>query len=156
MAEGRTLVLNRRARFNYEITETVEAGISLVGTEVKSIREGKANIQEAYGDIRDGEAYLVGAHISPYDQGNRFNHEPLRDRKLLLHAREIKRLSGKVAEKGLTLVPMRLYLKGRRIKLELGVGKGKKLHDKREDIRKKDQEREARRELAERLGQTKE
>ncbi len=94
--------------------------------------------------------FLVGAHISPYEKGNRFNHEPLRDRKLLLHSREIRRLSGKVAEKGLTLVPMRFYFKGHRIKLELGVGKGKKLHDKREDIKRRDQEREARRELVER------
>lgn len=140
-------MLNRRARFNFDILETLEVGIALLGTEVKSIREGKANLQEAYGDVREGEVYLVGAHISPYDQGNRFNHEPLRDRKLLLHGREIRRLSGKVAEKGLTLVPMRFYLKGRRIKLELGLGKGKKLHDKREDIRKRDQEREVAREL---------
>ncbi|UCF30795.1 MAG: SsrA-binding protein SmpB [bacterium] len=147
MAADRTLVLNRRARFNFDILETLEVGIALLGTEVKSIREGKANLQEAYGDVREGEVYLVGAHISPYDQGNRFNHEPLRDRKLLLHGREIRRLSGKVAEKGLTLVPMRFYLKGRRIKLELGLGKGKKLHDKREDIRKRDQEREVAREL---------
>jgi SsrA-binding protein len=150
MAKGRTLVVNRRARFNYEILETLEAGISLVGTEVKSLREGRGNLQEAYGDIRDGEVFLVGAHISPYEKGNRFNHEPLRDRKLLLHSREIRRLSGKVAEKGLTLVPMRFYFKGHRIKLELGVGKGKKLHDKREDIKRRDQEREARRELVER------
>ena len=150
MAPGRTLVVNRRARYNYEISETIEAGISLVGTEVKSIRDGKANIQEAYADIRDGEVFLVGAHISPYDQGNRFNHEPLRDRKLLLHRQEIKRLTGKVMEKGLTLVPMKMYLKGRRIKLELGLGRGKKLHDKRETIKRREQEREMERELGKR------
>ncbi|TNF47438.1 SsrA-binding protein SmpB [bacterium] len=150
MAEGRTLVANRRARFSYEIQETLEAGISLLGTEVKSVRAGQANIKEAYADIRGGEVFLVGAHISPFEQGNRFNHEPLRDRKLLLNANEIKRLAGKVQEKGLTLVPLRLYLKGRLIKLELGVGRGKKLHDKRETIKRRDQEREVERELSRR------
>ncbi|NOY87751.1 MAG: SsrA-binding protein SmpB [Deltaproteobacteria bacterium] len=147
MTAGRTIVVNRQARYNFEIIETIEAGISLVGTEVKSIREGKANIKESYADIRDGEVFLVGAHISPYTQGNINNHEPLRERKLLLHAREIRKLTGKVAEKGLTLVPLRLYLKGRRIKLELGLGRGKKLHDKRETIKQRDQEREIAREM---------
>ena len=147
MGSGRTLVVNRQARFNYEILEKVEAGMSLEGTEVKSIREGKANIKEAYADIRGGEAWLVGAHISPYSHGNITNHDPLRERKLLLNAVEIHRLQGKVMEKGLTLVPLRLYLKGRLIKLELGVGRGKKLVDKREDIKKKDQEREVQRAL---------
>ena len=142
MGTGRTLVQNRQARFNYEILEKVEAGISLVGTEVKSIRDGKANIKEAYADVRDGEVWLVGAHISPYSHGNITNHEPLRERKLLLNAIEIHRLQGKVMEKGLTLIPLRLYMKGRLIKLELGVGRGKKLVDKREDIKKKDQDRE--------------
>ena len=147
MGTGRTLVVNRQARFNYEIMEKFEAGISLLGTEVKSIREGKANIKEAYADIRNGEAWLIGAHISPYSHGNITNHDPLRERKLLLNAVEIHRLQGKVMEKGLTLVPLRLYLKGRLIKLELGVGRGKKLVDKREDIKKKDQEREVQRAL---------
>jgi SsrA-binding protein len=146
---NRTLVENRRARFNYEILETIEAGIALQGTEVKSIREGKANIQEAYADIRDGEVYLVGSHISPYSHGNRTNHDPLRDRKLLLNAREIRKLQGKVAEKGLALVPMRLYVKGRLIKLQLGIGRGKKLVDKREDIKRRDQEREIQRSMRE-------
>lgn len=150
MAEGRTLVANRRARFSYEIQETMEAGISLMGTEVKSIRDGQANIKEAYADIRGGEVFLVGAHISPYEQGNLNNHEPLRERRLLLKANEIKRLVGKVQEKGLTLVPLRLYLKGRLIKLELGVGRGKKLYDKRETIKQRDQEREVERELSRR------
>jgi SsrA-binding protein len=142
-------VVNRQARFNYdyEILEKFEAGISLVGTEVKSIREGKGNIKEAYADIRGGEAWLIGAHISPYSHGNITNHDPLRDRKLLLNAREINRLQGKVMEKGLTLVPLRLYLKGRLIKLELGVARGKKLVDKREDIKKRDQERDIERAL---------
>jgi len=142
---GRTLVQNRQARFNYEILEKVEAGIALMGTEVKSIREGKVNIKEAYADIRDGEAWLIGAHINPYSHGNITNHNPLRERKLLLNAREIHRLQGKIMEKGLTLVPLRLYLKGRLIKLELGVARGKKLVDKREDIKKRDQEREIQR-----------
>jgi SsrA-binding protein len=142
---GRTLVQNRQARFNYEILEKVEAGIALMGTEVKSIREGKANIKEAYADIRDGEAWLIGAHINPYSHGNITNHNPLRERKLLLNSREIHRLQGKIMEKGLTLVPLRLYLKGRLIKLELGVARGKKLVDKREDLKKKDQEREIQR-----------
>ncbi len=150
MGTGRTLVVNRQARFNYEILEKFEAGISLVGTEVKSIREGKGNIKEAYADIRGGEAWLIGAHISPYSHGNITNHDPLRDRKLLLNAREIDRLQGKVMEKGLTLVPLRLYLKGRLINLELGVARGKKLVDKREDIKKRDQEREIQREIKDR------
>jgi SsrA-binding protein len=140
-------VENRQARFNYEILEKFEAGISLLGTEVKSIREGKANIKEAYADIRGGEVWLIGAHISPYSHGNITNHDSLRDRKLLLNATEIHKLYGKVMEKGLTLVPLRLYLKGRLIKLELGLGRGKKLVDKREDIKKKDQEREVQRAL---------
>jgi len=150
MGTGRTLVLNRQARFNYEIIETIEAGISLLGTEVKSIREGKGNIKEAYADIRNGEVWLTGAHINPYSHGNITNHDPLRDRKLLLNEREISRLQGKVMEKGLTLVPLRLYLKGRLIKLELGVARGKKLVDKREDIKRRDQEREIQREMKER------
>ena len=150
MGTGRTLVQNRQARFNYEILERVEAGIALEGTEVKSIREGKANIKEAYADIRNGEAWLLGAHISPYSHGNITNHEPLRERKLLLNAVEIHRLQGKVMEKGLTLVPLSLYLKGRLIKLELGVGRGKKLGDKREDIKKRDQEREIHRAIKDR------
>ncbi|UCF88522.1 MAG: SsrA-binding protein SmpB [bacterium] len=150
MGTGRTLVENRQARFNYEILEKVEAGIALLGTEVKSIREGKANIKEAYADIRGGEVWLTGAHISPYSHGNITNHDPLRDRKLLLTGMEISRLQGKVMEKGLTLIPLRLYLKGRLIKLELGVGRGKKLVDKREDIKKRDQQREIQRELKDR------
>ncbi|MGD8353310.1 MAG: SsrA-binding protein SmpB [Pseudomonadota bacterium] len=145
MGTGRTLVENRQARFNYEILEKIEAGISLRGTEVKSIREGKANIKEAYADIRGGEIWLTGAHVSPYSHGNISNHDPVRERRLLLNSREIHRLQGKVMEKGLTLVPLRLYLKGRLIKLELGLGRGKKLVDKREDIKKRDQEREIQR-----------
>jgi len=140
LAKGRTLVSNRRARFEYEILEKLDAGISLLGSEVKSIRNGKANIQESYADIRDGEVFLIGAHISPYEQAGRFNHDPVRNRKLLLKANEIKRLSGKVMEKGLTLIPLRLYTRGHLIKLELGVGRGKKLYDKRETIKKREQD----------------
>lgn len=147
MAKGRTLISNRRARFEYEILEKLDAGISLLGSEVKSIRNGKANIQESYADIRDGQVYLIGAHISPYEQAGRFNHDPVRDRKLLLKANEIKRLSGKVLEKGLTLIPLRLYTKGHLIKLEIGVGRGKKLHDKRETIKKREQDVEMARAL---------
>ena len=149
MVKSRTLVSNRRARFEYEILEKLDAGIALLGTEVKSIRNGKANIQESYADIRDGEVFLIGAHISPYEQASHFNHDPVRDRKLLLKANEIKRLSGKVLEKGLTLVPLRLYTKGHLIKLELGVGRGKKLHDKRETIKKREQDVEMARALKE-------
>ncbi len=147
MAKGRTLVSNRRARFEYEILEKLDAGISLLGSEVKSIRNGKANIQESYADIRDGEVFLIGAHISPYEQAGRFNHDPVRNRKLLLKANEIKRLSGKVMEKGLTLIPLRLYTRGHLIKLELGVGRGKKLYDKRETIKKREQDVEMARAL---------
>jgi SsrA-binding protein len=150
MGTSRTIVQNRQARFNFEILEKVEAGIALEGTEVKSIREGRANIKEAYADIRNGEAWLIGAHISPYSHGNISNHNPLRERKLLLNAIEIQRLQSKVMEKGLTLVPMRLYLKGRLVKLELGVGRGKKLVDKRDDIKKRDQEREIHRAIKDR------
>lgn len=149
MAAGRTLAVNRKARFEYEILEKLEAGISLRGTEVKSIRSGKANIRESYADIRQGEVFLVGAHIDPYVQASHFNHDPIRDRKLLLKASEIKRLTGKVMEKGLTLVPLRLYTRGRLIKLELGVGRGKKLHDKREAIKKREQDIEMGRALVE-------
>ncbi len=147
MAKGRTLVSNRRARFEYEILEKLDAGISLLGSGVKSIRNGKVNIQESYADIRDGDVFLVGAHISPYEQAGRFNHDPIRNRKLLLKANEIKRLSGKVMEKGLTLVPLRLYTRGHLIKLELGVGRGKKLYDKRETIKKREQDIEMERGL---------
>ncbi len=149
MVKSRTLVSNRRARFEYEILEKLDAGIALLGTEVKSIRNGKANIQESYADIRDGEVFLIGAHISHYEQASHFNHDPVRDRKLLLKANEIKRLSGKVLEKGLTLVPLRVYTRGRLIKLELGVGRGKKLHDKREAIKKREQDVEMARALKE-------
>jgi SsrA-binding protein len=136
------IVDNRRARHDYHLTDRVEAGVALVGTEVKSLRAGQANLQRAYGEIRDGEAWLVGAHIAEYGSGNISNHDPDRDRKLLLKRREIDSLDGKVRERGLTLVPTKLYFKNGRVKVELAVGKGKQAHDKRRDIAKRDADRE--------------
>jgi SsrA-binding protein len=134
---------NRKARHDYQLLERVEAGLVLTGTEVKSLRAGRATLGQAYADVREGEAWLHGAEIAVYDQGNRANHEPTRPRKLLLHRREIDRLYGQVREKGLTLVPTRLYFKDGRVKVELGLARGKKLHDKRASLR----ERESRREI---------
>ncbi|SRR5581483_1837351 len=141
--QDRTIATNRRARHEYEILETVEAGLVLRGTEVKSLRAGQVNFKDGYATVRNGEAWLVGCHISPYSHGTDANHDPQRDRKLLLHGREIARLAGKIAERGLTLVPLRIYFKGGRAKLELGLARGKKLHDKRSALR----EREVRREM---------
>lgn len=129
---------NPTARHNYTIESTFEAGIVLSGTEIKSIRNGKVNIKDSYVIIKNGEAYILGMHVSPYEQGNIFNKDPLRDRKLLLHKREIFRLYGMVKQKAVSLVPLSLYFSGTRVKLEIGVGKGKKLYDKREDMAKKD------------------
>jgi len=133
---------NKKAWHNYFIEDRYEAGISLLGTEVKSLREGRANLSDSYGKIKDGEFFLVDAHISPYSFGNRFNHDPLRPRKLLLHKREIRRLIGKVQEKGFTLIPLRLYFLNGKAKVELGLAKGKKLFDKRETLRRKTMERD--------------
>jgi len=133
---------NKKAWHNYFIEDRYEAGISLLGTEVKSLREGRANLSDSYGKIKDGELFLVDAHISPYSFGNRFNHDPLRPRKLLLHKREIRRLIGKVQEKGFTLIPLRLYFSNGKAKVELGLAKGKKLFDKRETLRRKTMERD--------------
>ncbi len=144
------LATNREAFHNYHILETYEAGIQLTGTEVKSARAGRVNLKDAYAIVRDGEAWLLNAHISPYSHGNRQNHDPVRDRRLLLHKREIIRLQSKVQEKGLTIVPTRLYFKGNLIKCELGIAKGKKLYDKRAVEAKKTQEREARAAIKER------
>jgi SsrA-binding protein len=141
MAE-KLIVDNRRARHDYHLSDRVEAGLALTGTEVKSLRNGQANLQRAYAEIRDGEAWLVGAHIAEYTQGNIQNHDPDRDRKLLLKRREIDSLAGKVRERGLTLVPTRLYFKDGRAKVELAVGRGKEARDKRRDIAKRDAERE--------------
>jgi len=135
---------NRHAAHNYILLERFEAGLVLTGTEVKAARDGKIQLMDSYGDVVNSEAWLVNAHISPYSHGNRENHEPLRRRKLLLHRREIDKLQGKTREKGLTLVPTKIYLKNGRIKCELALGKGKKLHDKREAERTRTQENEAR------------
>lgn len=136
------LTQNRKAYHDYEILETYEAGIVLTGTEVKSCKNGQVNLKDSHIRIVNGEAFLLNAHISPYEQGNYTNHEPTRTRKLLLHKREINKLAGKVQEKGLTLVPLKMYLKKNRIKLEIALAKGKKVHDKRDEIRKKDLEKE--------------
>ncbi len=136
----KNIAKNPVARHNYIITDTLEAGIVLTGTEIKSIRNGKVNLKDSYAGIKNGEAYIYSMHISPYEQGNIFNKDPLRDRKLLLNKREIFRLSGLINQKGYTLVPISLYFKNNIVKLELGIGKGKKLYDKREDLKKKDSE----------------
>lgn len=133
---------NKQARLHYEISETYEAGIALVGTEVKALREGKCNMSDSYAVIHEGEAFLHDMHISPYSHGNIMNHDPLRVRKLLLHRRELKRLYGKTREKGLTLIPLRVYFKSGKIKVELGVGRGKRLHDKRQELKRRTDKRE--------------
>jgi SsrA-binding protein len=138
---------NRRARFDYELLERHEAGIALTGTEVKSLRQGRTTMAQAWADIRDGEVWLNGLEISVYDQGNRANHEPTRPRKLLMHRREIDSLYGKVREKGLTLVPTRLYFKDSRVKVELAVARGKERRDKRRDIAERDAQRQMERAL---------
>src|SRR5438067_11485498 len=137
------IVDNRRARREYHLTERIEAGLVLAGTEVKALRDGKATLQQAYAEVRDGEAWLVGLHIPEYGQGNRANHDPDRPRKLLLHRREIDRLYGQVREKGLTLVPTRLYFKDGRVKVELALARGKDVRDKRRAVA----DREARRDM---------
>jgi SsrA-binding protein len=150
MANEKTVATNREAYFNYYIIETYECGVALTGTEVKSIREGRCNLKDSYGLIRAGEAWLLNAHISPYTHGHRDNHDPTRTRKLLLHKSEIEKLAAKAQEKGLTLVPTKMYFKNGRIKIELGVAKGKKLYDKRETERKREADREARAAVKER------
>jgi SsrA-binding protein len=137
---------NRKARRDYEILETMEAGLVLVGTEVKSLREGQAQLKDSFAAIDDGELYLYNAHINPYRMGNRFNHEPTRTRKLLMHEREIRRLIVKIREKGLTLIPLRLYFNDSgRVKIELGLARGKRSYDKRREIAERDAKREMRR-----------
>jgi SsrA-binding protein len=138
----KTIVVNRRARHDYTILEKIEAGIVLRGPEVKSIRAGKVNLGDAYAQVEGLELWLVQMHISPYEQANRENHDPLRRRKLLLHRRQIIRLRQKIEEKGLTLIVLSLYFKARNLKVELGVAKGKRHHDRREDLAKRDAERE--------------
>jgi SsrA-binding protein len=148
MAEKQTgekvIATNKKAFHDYFILEKLEAGIALLGTEVKAIREGRLNLKDSYATVRAGEAFLINCHISPYSHGNRENHDPTRNRKLLLHMREIQKLIGKSQEKGLTLVPLRVYLKRGKVKVELGVARGKKLYDKRETERRKEADQEAR------------
>jgi SsrA-binding protein len=143
----KTIATNRKAYHDYEVVDTVETGIVLTGTEIKSIREGRVNLRDGFAIVRDGEVWLLNVHIAPYAGGNRQNHEPLRERKLLLHRQEINRLAGRVQEKGWTLVPLRLYLKDNRAKIELGLVRGKRQYDKRETIAKRDFEREVQREV---------
>ena len=147
MSDIKIIAKNRKARFNFEILESFEAGIELKGTEVKSIRQSKINISDGYASIDNGEVFLKQAHISPYEQGNIFNVDPIRPRKLLLHKKEIARLIGETTQKGYTLVPLSVYLKRGKVKIELGLARGKKLHDKRQDLAKKDADRRIEREL---------
>ncbi len=140
-------IKNRKARFNYQILEVIEAGIVLTGTEIKSLKQGKANIKDAYATYKNGEIFLINMHISSYDNGNRFNHDETRTRKLLLHKGEILKLRDKINIQGLTLVPLEVYLKHGLAKVSLGVAKGKKVYDKREDIKKRDIERSIRAKL---------
>ena len=142
MNETKIICQNKKARHNYFIEETLEAGLVLLGTEVKSLREGKANLVDSFADIQGGEVYLISSHISPYEAGNQFNHHPTRKRKLLLHKKEITRLIGKIREQGYNLIPLKVYFKGGRAKVELAVAKGKKLYDKRASIKKRQAERE--------------
>lgn len=146
----RPLASNRKARHDYEILESFEAGIELSGTEVKSARAGRVQLKESHVEIREGQAWLVGAHVSPYSHGNRENPPPDRPRRLLLHRRELERLFGQSQIKGLTIVPLELYLKGNWIKLQIALARGKKLYDKRETERRKEQDREMREEMARR------
>ena len=146
----KTVAVNRKARYDYSIDETVEAGLVLTGTEIKSVRAGKANLSDSYARIEGGEAWLVGAHIAPYEGGNRQNHEPKRDRKLLLHRGQIEELRGRAAQKGQTIIPLRLYISGRgHAKIELGLARGKRQYDRRREIAERESRRTMERELAE-------
>ena len=147
----KTVAVNRRARHEYAVNETLEAGLVLSGTEIKSIRAGRVNLAEAYARIEHGEAWLIGAHIAPYEQGNRNNHEPTRTRKLLMHRDQIAELVGRTQAKGYTLVPLKLYIRNGMAKLELGVARGKKAHDKRRAIAERDMRRELDRSTKERV-----
>lgn len=144
---GNTIAKNPTARHNYSIDNTIEVGIVLTGTEIKSIRNGKVNIKDTYVNIKNGEAYIYGMHISPYEFGNIYNKDPLRTRKLLLHQKEIDKLYSMIKQKGISLIPISAYLKRNKVKLEIGIGKGKKLYDKRENIAKKDAEMKIKRAL---------
>jgi SsrA-binding protein len=138
----RLICTNKKARRNYAFDESYEAGMVLMGTEVKALRQGKAHLKDGYARIKDDEIFLVDTHISPYSHGNQLNHEPDRTRKLLMNKREIRKLYGKTRERGYTLVPLKIYFKNGKAKVEIGLGKGKKLYDKREDLKRKDMERE--------------
>ncbi len=138
----KVISVNKKARHRYHIEDTIEAGLVLLGSEVKSLRRGRVSLKEGYVRLEEGESWLVDVHIPPYEQANRQNHEPLRPRKLLLHKREIQRLFGKISRQGYTLVPLRLYFRRGKAKLEIGLGRGKKLHDKRQDQKAKDAARE--------------
>ena len=146
-SEMKLIANNKKAYHDFFILDTYEAGIALHGTEVKSLRMGKCNIKESFIRIENGEVFIYGMHISPYEKGNIFNKDPLRVKKLLLHKTEINKLLGKTQEKGMSIVPLKVYLKGSLVKVEIGLAKGKKLYDKRQDITKKDQKREAEREF---------
>lgn len=146
-SEGKVAAQNRKARYDYFIEETIECGIVLSGTEVKSVRAGKVSMSESYAMIRSGEVFIVNMHINPYEQGNIFNKDPLRDRKLLLHKNEITRLIGYVQQDGLALVPLKVYFKRNKVKVLLGIARGKKKHDKRQDIAERDAKREIDRRL---------
>jgi len=141
MENKKIIAKNPTAYHNYTIQDTIEVGIVLAGTEIKSIRSGKVNLKDSFANIKNGECFVYGMHISPYEHGNIYNKDPLRDRKLLLKRKEINKLFGKIKQDGLSLIPISLYFKGSLVKMELGIGKGKKLYDKREDIAKKDAER---------------
>lgn len=145
--DGKMIANNKKAYHDYFILESYEAGISLCGTEVKSLRMGKCSIKEAFIRIENGEVFVYGMHISPYEKGNIFNKDPLRVRKLLLHKQEINKMLGKMKEKGIAVIPLKVYFKGSLVKIEIGLAKGKKLYDKRDDIAKKDQQREAQRDF---------
>ena len=145
--DTRQIAANRKAFHDYFVEDRIEAGIALVGTEVKSLREGRVNLRDSYAEVREGEVYLIGTHISPYEQGNISNHDPLRPRKLLLHAREIARLQQKINERGYTLVPTRMYFRGSRVKIEIALAHGKKQYDTRADLATRDAQREVERAL---------
>ena len=149
--QGKLIANNKKAYHDYFILDTYEAGIALHGTEVKSLRMGKCSIKESFIRIENGEMFIYGMHISPYEKGNIFNKDPMRVKKLLLHKSEINKLLGKIKEKGMSLVPLKVYFKGSLVKVEIGLAKGKKLYDKREDIAKKDMKREAERDLKVRM-----
>ena len=146
--QTKIITKNKKAFFNYDLLETFEAGISLLGSEVKSIRDGRISLKESYAEVKDGEVFLLHCHISPYEAANRFNHEPRRERKLLLHSREIKRLTGKIKEKGLTLVPTKVLINAKGlVKVEIALAKGKRTYQKKEVIKERDIQREVRTEL---------